>query len=101
MLFRSATVSTTETPLWDAIGDAVEELEGHRNLLPTMMTVGTDARFWRSRGAIGYGVGLFDDRLGFSEMLGLFHGHDEKVSVGSVERTTRLYRLVLERFLEQ
>ncbi len=96
-----ATVSTTENPLWDAIGDAVEELEGHRNLLPTMMTVGTDARFWRSRGAIGYGVGLFDDRLGFSEMLGLFHGHDEKVSVGSVERTTRLYRLVLERFLEQ
>jgi acetylornithine deacetylase/succinyl-diaminopimelate desuccinylase-like protein len=34
----------------------------------------------------------------FSEMLTLFHGHDERVSVESVERTTALYETVLDRF---
>ncbi len=92
------TVSPVGNALWDAIGEAVEELDGHRNLAPTLMTVATDARFWRARGTVCYGVGLFDDRMGFSEMLSLFHGHDERVSAASVERTTLLYERVLERF---
>jgi acetylornithine deacetylase/succinyl-diaminopimelate desuccinylase-like protein len=94
-----ATISPTGNPLWEAIADSVEELEGHRNLIPTMMTVGTDGRFWRTKGAIGYGVGLFDDRMTFSEMLSLFHGHDERVSVESVLRTTTLYERVFHHFL--
>jgi acetylornithine deacetylase/succinyl-diaminopimelate desuccinylase-like protein len=93
-----ATVSPTGNALWEAIGDSVEELEGHRNLAPTLTTVATDARFWRPRGTICYGVGLFDDRMAFSEMLALFHGHDERVTVESVERTTALYERVLARF---
>jgi len=94
-----ATISPAgDNPLWEAIADAVEALEGHRNLLPTLMTVGTDARFWRVRGTVAYGVGLYDDRMDFSEMLSLFHGHDERVSVESVVRTTDLYHEVLERF---
>lgn len=94
-----ATVSGTHNPLWEAIEDGVESVEGHRNLLPILMTVGTDGRFWRTRGTVAYGVGLYDDRLDFSTMLGLFHGHDERVSVESVERTTRLYEKVFESFL--
>ncbi len=93
-----STISPVENPLWDAIGSSVEDLEGHRNLLPTLMNVGTDARFWRPKGTVAYGVGLFDDRMTFSEMLALFHGHDERVSVESVERTTALYEKVLHYF---
>lgn len=95
-----ATISPTHNPLWEAIADSVEDLEGHRSLLPTLMTVGTDARFWRTRGTVAYGVGLYDDRMGFSEMLALFHGHDERVSVASVERTTSLYERVLHHFFD-
>jgi acetylornithine deacetylase/succinyl-diaminopimelate desuccinylase-like protein len=95
-----STISSIGNPLWEAIEDSVEVLEGHRRLLPTTMTVGTDARYWRSKvGTIAYGVGLFDDRIDFSEMLALFHGHDERVSVESVHRTTALYVEILERFL--
>jgi len=94
----NATVSPVGNVLWEAIGDAVELLDGHRNLAPTLMTVATDARFWRGKGTVAYGVGLFDDRMGFSEMLALFHGHDERVSVASVDRTTSLYETVLDRF---
>ncbi len=95
----SSTISPIGNPLWDAIADSVEDLDGHRRLIPTMMTVATDARFWRKKGTIAYGVGLFDDRMDFSEMLALFHGHDERVSVASVDRTTGLYVEVLRRFL--
>jgi acetylornithine deacetylase/succinyl-diaminopimelate desuccinylase-like protein len=96
----NATVSSIGNPLWTAIGDAVEELDGHRQLAPTLATVATDARFWRRKGTVAYGVGLFDDRMSFSEMLGLFHGNDERISIESVERTTALYVKVLERFFE-
>jgi acetylornithine deacetylase/succinyl-diaminopimelate desuccinylase-like protein len=93
-----ATISPVGNRLWEAIAVSVEELEGHRNLVPTLMPVGTDARFWRPRGTEAYGVGLFDERMNFSEMLALFHGHDERVSVGSLERTTTLYEHILDHF---
>jgi acetylornithine deacetylase/succinyl-diaminopimelate desuccinylase-like protein len=95
---KGATVSAVGNVLWEAIGDAVEELDGHRRLAPTLITAATDARFWRARGTVCYGVGLYDDRLTFSEMLSLFHGNDERVSARSVERTADLYEHVLEHF---
>ena len=94
-----ATASPMGNALWEVIADSVETLEGHRRLLPMMMNVATDARFWRKKGTIAYGVGLYDDRMDFSEMLALFHGHDERVSVESVKRTTVLYYEVLDRLL--
>lgn len=94
-----ATASSMDNALWEAVADSVETLEGHRRLLPMMMNVATDARFWRKKGTIAYGVGLYDDRMDFSEMLALFHGHDERVSVESVRRTTALYDEVLGRLL--
>jgi acetylornithine deacetylase/succinyl-diaminopimelate desuccinylase-like protein len=94
-----STLSPSGNFLWEVIADSVEEMEGHRRLLPMMMNVATDARFWRKRGTIAYGVGLYDDRMDFSEMLALFHGHDERVSVESVHRTTRLYQEIFSRFL--
>lgn len=93
------TQSPVGNPLWEAIADSVESMEGHRRLLPMMMNVATDARFWRKRGTVAYGVGLYDDRMDFSEMLALFHGHDERVSVESVQRTTQLYEEIFGKFL--
>lgn len=94
-----ANISPLNNPLWEAIASSVEDLEGHRDLVPTMMTVATDARFWRAKGTVAYGVGLFDDSLSFGEMSSLFHGRDERVSATSVERTTSLYEHILQHFL--
>ena len=93
--------SPRENPLWEAIGDAVEEQTGSRNVQPVVTSATTDARFLRRRGAIAYGVGLYDDRMSFAEFLTLFHGHNERVSVNSVERTTDLLRSVIRRFGER
>jgi acetylornithine deacetylase/succinyl-diaminopimelate desuccinylase-like protein len=101
ILDGDSSVSSVGNQLWEAITDAVEELDGHRNLAPTLMTVATDGRFWRAKGTVCYGVGLFDDRMAFSEMLSLFHGHDERVSAESVIRTAALYERVLENFFSR
>jgi acetylornithine deacetylase/succinyl-diaminopimelate desuccinylase-like protein len=61
----------------------------------------TDARFLRRRGSIAYGVGLYDDRMSFAEFLTLFHGHNERVSVNAVDRTTDLLRSVIRGFGER
>ena len=95
---HAPTSSSRDNPLWEAIVDGIETHTGSRRVVPALMTVATDARFWRSRGTVAYGVGLFDDRIGFGEFTSLFHGHDERVSVESVGRTTALLETVLDRF---
>jgi len=95
-----SSVSSIETPLWEAIRDSVDAVEGHPNLVPVLATVATDARFWRRRGAVVYGVGIYDDATAFSEMSSLFHGDDERVSIESVLRTTSLYESILKQFGE-
>ncbi|MFW2380157.1 MAG: M20/M25/M40 family metallo-hydrolase [Acidimicrobiales bacterium] len=90
-----ASISTTDTRMWEAIAESVYDLEGHRNLIPALMPVATDGRFWRKRGTAVYGVGLYDDQTSFSDLLSRFHGHDERVSIESVERTAALYERIL------
>ena len=93
-----ATMSGAGDLLWLAIEEALWDETGMRRAVPVLMPGATDARFFRVRGASAYGVGLFDDRVSFSEFLSLFHGNDERVSVRSVERTTDLIAGVVSHF---
>jgi acetylornithine deacetylase/succinyl-diaminopimelate desuccinylase-like protein len=93
-----ASGSRPEGPLWQAIGDALTAIEPTVRPIPAMIPVGTDARFFRRKGTIAYGVALFDRRVGFGDFLRMFHGHDERVSEESLRLTTDLTRLTLERF---
>lgn len=93
--------SAVGNPLWEAVSGAVEDLTGSRRVVPTLMTATTDGRFFRQRGAVVYGAGLYDEATDFAEFLAMFHGHDERVSVASVERTTEFLARAVERFGEQ
>jgi acetylornithine deacetylase/succinyl-diaminopimelate desuccinylase-like protein len=97
---HEASLSAANDALWQAIEESLWEETGVRRPLPILTPAATDARFFRARGAAAYGVGLFDDRVSFSEFMSLFHGHDERVSVRSVERTTDLIERVVARFGE-
>jgi len=92
--------SPAEGPLWDAIGDALDEVTGLRRLLPTMIPVATDARFFRQRGTRCYGFIVGDDRVGFSEHMAMFHGHDERISEGSLALTADHLAATVRRFGE-
>ncbi|MBU1865234.1 MAG: M20/M25/M40 family metallo-hydrolase [Actinobacteria bacterium] len=92
--------SPPEGPLWDAIGDSLAETAGHRRLLPTLIPVATDARFFRRRGTIAYGMAVFDDQVGFGDLLSMFHGHDERVSEASLGLTAAHLLATVRRFFE-
>ncbi len=92
--------SPPEGPLWDAIGDSLQAVAGHRRLLPTLIPVATDARFFRRRGSVAYGMALFDDRVRFGDLLSMFHGHDERVSEASLGLTAAHLLATVQRFGE-
>jgi acetylornithine deacetylase/succinyl-diaminopimelate desuccinylase-like protein len=93
-----ATASDGSDRLWETIIDSIEDETGSRQVIPTLMPAATDARFFRSRGVPSYGVGLFDQQIEFAQFLTMFHGHDERVSVDSVQATTRLLDRLLGRW---
>ncbi len=96
-----ANESVTTGPLWEAIDDAANELAGPAQLVPMLTPVLTDARFFRQQGVTAYGVGLFDTDMDFAGSLAMFHGNNERVSVGSVDLTEKMLTTVLHRFGER
>jgi acetylornithine deacetylase/succinyl-diaminopimelate desuccinylase-like protein len=101
VLEMAANGSPASGPLWDAIADAADHHIGTRTLAPSMTPVTTDARFFRARGIPSYGVGLFDDTVTLPEMLGMFHGADERVSEVSIHNTASFLATVVGRFSER
>ena len=93
-----ATSSAPEGPLWNALEAGLAAVAPQARLLPALIPVATDARFFRPRGTVCFGIGLHDDRIGFGDFLTMFHGHDERVSERSVGLTTRLYAETLAAF---
>jgi len=85
-----ANESPTGSVLWDAIDEAANELAGPTTLVPMLTPVLTDARYFRLKGVIAYGVGLFEQNMAFAGALSMFHGNNERVGVGSVELTTQM-----------
>ena len=95
---HEANESVLGTTLWDCIVDSIESHTGSRRVVPTLMPATTDARFFRARGVTAYGVGLFDEAVSFPDFLAMFHGHDERVSLASVDATTSLLSSILSRW---
>lgn len=93
-----ATESSTEGPLWSALTDAIQMTYPGAKVLPSIVTGGTDARFFRSRGVPSYGAGLLSPEIGLGEFMNRFHGHNERIDIESLRLTTKLWLDVLDRF---
>ena len=68
-------------------------------LLPRMIVGFTDAPYFRQKGAVSYGFGLFSRTLTAEAMAGRFHGNDERVDVESLGLTTQAWVEVCEQLL--
>ncbi len=88
---EQATFSSTDTPLWRLLGDLMAKSHPGAPLLPSLIVGATDARFFRSKGAVAYGAGLFSDRINSEDFMSRFHGNDERVDVESLALTTQLW----------
>jgi acetylornithine deacetylase/succinyl-diaminopimelate desuccinylase-like protein len=96
---KPASVSPTGTPLWDVLGRVAEAHYPGARLLPRLIVGFTDAPYFRERGAIAYGFGLFSRALTAEAMAGRFHGNDERVDVESLALTTQAWIDVSELLL--
>jgi acetylornithine deacetylase/succinyl-diaminopimelate desuccinylase-like protein len=96
---KAASVSPIGTPLWDVLDRVVDAHYPGAKLLPRMIVGFTDAPYFRERGAVAYGFGLFSRALTAEAMAGRFHGNDERVDVESLGLTTEAWLEVCELFL--
>jgi acetylornithine deacetylase/succinyl-diaminopimelate desuccinylase-like protein len=95
LLNDRASISRTDTPLWDALHRAVSVPFPGASLSPQFTVGFTDARVFRALGAIAYGAGLFSPSVDAAEFGRRFHGHDERVDVESLGLTVELWQRVL------
>ena len=65
--------------------------------MPSLVTGGTDARFFRRRGVPAYGAGLLSPHVSLAEFVNRFHGHDERIDIDSLRLTTQLWLDVVDR----
>ncbi len=86
-----ASISRIDNPLWDSVCRAINRPFPVARALPDLVVGFTDARIYRSMGAIAYGAGLFSPGLDAAEMGRRFHGNDERVDVESLRLTTQFW----------
>jgi acetylornithine deacetylase/succinyl-diaminopimelate desuccinylase-like protein len=91
--------SPIDTPLWDVLSRVSGRLCEGSALVPWLMTGATDNRFFRRAGSVGYGFGLFSERLRFEDYATMFHGNDERVDQESLRLSTELWLAVAEEFV--
>jgi acetylornithine deacetylase/succinyl-diaminopimelate desuccinylase-like protein len=89
-----STASPIDTPLWDALSRVSGRLVEGSALVPFVMVGGTDNRFFRRAGSVGYGFSLFSQRLTFEDYATMFHGNDERIDQESLALTTALWEQV-------
>ncbi len=94
-----ATRSPVDNPLWDAIAARTQVAYPGAELVPGLITGGTDARFYRARGSVAYGAALFSPGMTFETFGSRFHGNDERIDVESLELSTPFWTGVVEHLL--
>ncbi|MGI9646035.1 MAG: M20/M25/M40 family metallo-hydrolase, partial [Ilumatobacteraceae bacterium] len=86
-----ASISRTDTPLWDSLQRAVNRPFPSARVSPQYIVGFTDSRIYREMGSVAYGAGLFSPSLDAGEFGSRFHGHNERIDVESLALTTQLW----------
>ncbi len=94
-----STASPIDTPLWDTLATVSGRLVDDSALVPFVMVGGTDNRYFRRAGSVGYGFGLFSRRLTFEDYATMFHGNDERIDQESLALCTTLWEEVAKDLL--
>ncbi len=70
--------------LWDTLTTHTQVAYPDAKLIPGLIVGGTDARFYRNRGKVAYGAGLFSPDMDFASFGTRFHGNDERIDTASL-----------------
>lgn len=94
---QGPSISSTDNALWSALEDSIQVAYPDARVVPSIVTGGTDARFFRAKGVPAYGAGLLSNKISFAEFQSRFHGHNERIDVESLRLTTQLWLNVCDR----
>jgi acetylornithine deacetylase/succinyl-diaminopimelate desuccinylase-like protein len=94
-----ATTSSMRTPLWDILTDRTRMAYPDADLLPELIVGATDSRFFRGKGTVAYGTGLFAPSVNFEQFAQRFHGHDERIDTESLGLCTDYWLGICEDLL--
>ncbi len=78
-------------PLWSALAEHTRAVYPGAAMVPGLVVGGTDARFYRERGATAYGAGLYSPDIDFATFGSRFHGHNERIDVASLGLNASLW----------
>lgn len=92
----AASSTPPQGPLWDLMENAARVQVPGVRLRPAMAPSGTDARFFRSRGATAFGFGMYSQRMQPDWIPLMTHGDDERVDVESILAMRNLWDTVIE-----
>jgi acetylornithine deacetylase/succinyl-diaminopimelate desuccinylase-like protein len=92
-----STASPIDNQLWRALTGSMSEAYPEARIIPSIVTGGTDSRFFRQKGVVAFGAGLLSAQLDTSEFFRRFHGHNERIDRDSLRLTTQLWLDVVER----
>lgn len=91
--------SSAETPLYELISRVIREFEPNCSVAPTLLTGGTDSRFFRKTGSVCYGFHPVLPETSYSEMQETMHGIDERISIRNLVFGVSVLYNVVERFM--
>jgi acetylornithine deacetylase/succinyl-diaminopimelate desuccinylase-like protein len=86
-----ASQSPVDNVLWDVLRSNVQVAYPGAELDPGLIVGGTDARFFRRRGTVGFGAALYSPSVTFESFGSRFHGNDERIDVESLGLSTDLW----------
>jgi acetylornithine deacetylase/succinyl-diaminopimelate desuccinylase-like protein len=94
-------VSSCDSPLVKLMGSVLKEVCGENaKLIPMLMVGGTDCRFFRTEfGTDSYGYAVYDGALDLNTLAKLAHGDNERVSLGTLDLTSKAYKEIATRLL--
>nr|WP_244263999.1 M20/M25/M40 family metallo-hydrolase [Corynebacterium ciconiae] len=98
LICEDATVSSTESPLYHAITETFAELFPEEKVLPIVTSGGSDLRFARKKGGVGYGFAAHAAGRTLGDIQAQLHAHDEHLHLEDLDLTLRAYVGVTERF---
>jgi acetylornithine deacetylase/succinyl-diaminopimelate desuccinylase-like protein len=91
--------SPVETRLYEQIVTVLKEFESNCSVVPTMLTGGTDSRFFRRAGSVCYGFQPMHADVAYGEIHKMVHGIDERISIANLVFGTSVLYEVVKRFM--
>ncbi len=99
LISEEATVSPTSGPLYDAILATFAEFFPGVPVIPTISAGGSDLRFGRRMGGVGYGFALHGRERTLADVFSQLHSHDEHLELEDLDLTVRAYDSLVRRFV--